>query len=128
MTKLKFRCLSLTGDWAYGNIDMQEGMLEISQKDKEMLYQSSMMSKTMGQFTGLKDKNDKEIYEGDILKLIDKAGKENIMVVVWSPYFLRFDLQKSLHNCKGSKKITYWDRENREVIGNIFENRELLNN
>ena len=69
------------------------------------------------QFTGLKDNNGKEIYEGDILT-------DNI-VVDWCPISAGFCLNK-----KGCIFPHYFkealDADKVEVIGNIYENPELL--
>lgn len=74
------------------------------------------------QYTGLKDKNGKEIYEGDILSNKDTYG---YMVVNWSPTSAGFCLDK-----KGWISSHYFkeavDAEECEVIGNIHENPELL--
>lgn len=75
------------------------------------------------QFTGLKDKNGKEIYEGDILSNKDTDGN---MVVNWCPISAGFCLDK-----KGWMFSHYFkeavDANQCEVIGNIYENPELLN-
>lgn len=71
--------------------------------------------KNVCEFTGLHDKNGKEIYEGDILKY---DGEERV-VVYEAP---SFELQ-----LKDSRAFA-WDNwsEFGEIIGNIYENPELL--
>jgi uncharacterized phage protein (TIGR01671 family) len=67
------------------------------------------------QCTGLKDKNGKLIYEGDVVKetLTDFINKEIITVVKWDKLNASYNFE-NLQNCE------------REVIGNIYENPELL--
>ncbi len=71
------------------------------------------------QFTGLKDSNEKEIYEGDILKW--HQGNNNLSEVIY---------ENGSFFVKGINWGAYWylgDYNNvYEVIGNIFENPELL--
>ena len=76
---------------------------------------SPVYSDTIGQFTGLYDKNGKEIYEGDILR----EGKDVFIEVVYdAPQFCYKD------NDFGYKFLNH--PENFEVIGNIYDNKELL--
>jgi len=90
------------------------------------------------QFTGLKDKNDKEIYEGDILNEIhyedwgDESGFSYLGVVRHKTYsscdaghqFSGFVTYPNLNENKdyAGNQI----REDCEIVGNIFENPELL--
>ena len=121
MREIKFRGLSLTGDWIYGNLDNQGNMVEIFNRDDGMFSKSIVMPKTVGQYTGLKDKNGKEIYEWDILEFL-KGIK---MYVIWDNEYKGFILVDPIRiQKKGS--IGNWFVENAEIIGNIFENKELL--
>ena len=84
---------------------------------------------TVGQFTGLKDSSGREIYEGDIVKVVS-YGEESFHVVKYmvEEDYPAFDLDpvlndgecNSLSYCLGDldTKIT--------VIGNIYDNPELL--
>lgn len=80
------------------------------------------------QSTGLKDKNGKLIYEGDIIKIPDDWGEYGMMAGEKREVFFNkggFRLKPKL--CKNV--CGYWleDTEDFEVIGNIYENQELLN-
>lgn len=81
---------------------------------------------TIGQFTGLYDKNGKEIYEGDILRFYDN-NKEYVCVVGWNnevgAWCIRFKEEEYI----GIRPLGEWIFEYKiEVIGNIYDNKELL--
>ena len=121
MREIKFRGLSLTGDWIYGNLDNQGNMVEIFNRDDGMFSKSVVMPKTIGHYTGLKDKDGKEIYEGDILQL----PKGGIRYVKWSDTFKVFVLVDPTGK-EIPMNISNYATELIKIIGNIFENKELL--
>lgn len=115
----------MSGEWVYGDLIHKrtapgEAMIRCKQG-----IESDVDIETIGQYTGLKDKNDKEIYEGDIVKSISgKIGyviflqQEMGYVVVWDNCDTRLG-----HRSRGGR---YDVDSSIEVIGNIYDNPELV--
>jgi uncharacterized phage protein (TIGR01671 family) len=76
--------------------------------------QSSPLDWTLMQYTGLKDKNGKEIYEGDLVKGTENnpGGPSEVFYDIgqWQPF----------------SYLGTWNGNDYEVIGNVYENPELL--
>jgi len=114
--------------WRYGwYTKLAEGIRRIdaiiSDIDGELTRFYIHDEKTINQFTGLKDKNGKEIYESDIVRIwadpehySGYTGHDYVEAVVWNPQEARFELTE--HG--------FYDFEFIQVIGNIYENKELL--
>ncbi len=76
------------------------------------------------QFTGLKDKNGKEIYEGDLIKYSAPAIRDEIYTIVWRSTEWQTRFQKKSKS--GGLTDIGLNSARGEVIGNIYENPELL--
>ncbi len=89
------------------------------------------------QYTGLKDINGKELYEGDLCKEVDEEGKETgfLLQILWSEnYQFCANVIKGGVLSRGlSFPLWQWDKckgnayRQLEIIGNIYEDSEFLN-
>ncbi len=88
-------------------------------KEGEYFYKDSQ---ELIQFTGLRDRNGREIYEGDILKTHDEIVK-----VYFNEAMACFDIE---YLCGDTEALVQpmgeWDANHNEIIGNIHENPDLL--
>lgn len=91
-------------------------------------YQNEVYIDTIGQFTGLHDKNGKEIYEGDIVQMHIENGNI-LLVVTWNLEVGAWLLKLKGCNIEGVRTLGEWLRDSSsviQVVGNIYDNPELL--
>ncbi len=131
MDVIKFRAKSLNGGkWLFGSHydDGGEDYILPNNLASALDYEDYQVDQnTIGQFTGITDKNGKEIYEGDILtdSWVDFSRKAAYLTVVkFKDGAFGFDLHFEGFTPM-QQLIT--DSMKFEVIGNIHDNPELLN-
>ena len=128
MREIKFRAkeISSKGKWRVGDLHITATKPHIHGLSNKYLIKI----KTIGQFTGLRDKNGREIYEGDIIRSFGSKGEPII-------HYLLYDNEEAgfVAILKGSAKGDFgygrcyqqWITEcEKEVIGNIHDDPELL--
>ena len=82
---------------------------------------------TIGEYTGLPDKNGRKIFEGDILKFTNSDGEKSLHIVQWSDEYSGWETQ-AIDMKYVAERMDFWDdyQECYEVIGNIHDNPELM--
>lgn len=137
--EIKFRGKDLnTGEWAYGDLHTLCDHPHIHTETTSFPFagkRSFINTETIGQFTGLYDRWGKEIYEGDIIKVVDCVKVVKYIQECCSfcfgnietlkdPIFSKWGDIYNYHQIDGR----YWNDflDDIVVIGNIHDNPELL--
>ena len=106
--------------WVIGHLDTPEIITEQDMDDGEF-YTYPVDAETVGQCTGLRDKNGKLIFEGDLVRHDSKYGSV-ISQVIWDGNNVRFVLRGRMI----TDLFRYQQDSPYEIIGNIHDNPELL--
>lgn len=109
------------GVWLYGSLrQYKDGTCGIC--DIELRHTYRVDPATVGQYTGLTDKNVKKIFEGDLITIPGSKRQGLPAPVKWSNIDARFEIRRRGFNpiCLDGDEGIY------EVIGNIHDNTELL--
>ncbi len=120
---IKFRGKRLDNDeWVYGYY-VEDGFINIcSHNEDDFLQYNIVDPDTVGQFTGLLDRNGKEVYEGDLLK-----EDEITWEIFWCDDVAAFMVEQYNPESDAPKMFLLSDvAKDSEVIGNIYDNPELM--
>lgn len=121
------------GEWVYGGIYYQKAdevkeeavyIIGGSLNDVGVAYE--VIPETVIQCTGMKDKNGRLIFEGDLLRFTNSDNEQSIYKVFYDDVYAGYRIQEM--GLGGLDEMSNWEdsREYFEVIGNIHDNPELL--
>ena len=147
-----FRGKNSKGVWVFGDLIL------VIEKESHIFYKTvediinkrisneTVVSETVGQYTGLTDKNGDKIFEGDILLLKISDGSIRHFVVEWANENRILKSLKGFQHDNNPIRISGWcfnwegnrlypsvidgvpDNERMEIVGNVYDNPELLKN
>lgn len=132
MREILFRGkLKSNDEWSFGNLNVSLRAIVIITPDKTPIGKyGQIIPETVGQFTGLTDKNGKKFFEGDIIRQVNSYDNLEMTGVVRfskSSQFVISHTYTEKENCyKRGKKKAFAIKTNCEIIGNIYDNPELL--
>ena len=122
--KVRGKCMC-SDEWVYGDLIHKRHDRDALMIQDEKGLGSDVVPESVGQFTGLLDKNGKEIYEGDIIK--SENVSHYVRYIEDQAMFVANIISKNPLVDYCSIFQTWIDKYNKVVIGNIHDNPELLN-
>ena len=125
MRDIRFRAIDYVNqNWVYGSYVVINNGIEVVECIWELnsTRDTPIDSSTLGEYTGLKDKNGVEIYEGDILKCFN-GSQDKVGTVVHVCYD---DTYTGYYPFNRDEVVFNTNSNSIEVIGNIYEHKHLI--
>ena len=125
MRTIKFRGkLKSNGNWEYGDLlhDNFDACYIYPIEVGDLYKNNEVIPETIGQFTGLYDREGKEIFEGDILRFGN--SQSGVCEVKWNEHIAAFCIRFYFKDEIGSRPLG--GGVEFAIIGNIYDNPELL--
>jgi uncharacterized phage protein (TIGR01671 family) len=127
MREIKLRAWDIeANDWAYGTLNIKRFRFDIKCDIYGQLVEGYgidglIKEETMSEYTGYKDINDVEIYEGDIVETTRTLNHiVGVVTMIKSCWYIQ-DGKDSYY-----RLIPRFGTAENKIIGNIYENKELL--
>ena len=125
MRNILFKAKTCNGKWVQGLLAHKDNKWYISNKEG-IPFAFEVIPETIGQYTGLKDKNGTKIWENDIVRHEDLSNGRYIFIeqpmknssIVFNRNESKFERSDGRGLYKSNTRL--------EVVGNIFDNPELL--
>lgn len=119
--KVKLDGTPVESKWVYGGICQFNEDRSIIYQTKPEFQKYSVYTDTVGQYTGLNDRNGRKIFEGDILKAMGVDGEQIAPVVFRKGFFVLDEKNAFIKLGVGAFR-----KRQLEIIGNIHDNPELV--
>ena len=123
MREILFRGKLSDGTWSEGNLEIKTNGVFIITPDETVIGRYGRVDpETVGQYTGLTDKNGKKIFEGDVVRTTFDDYNTKNLVCFWNESNVEFGLEKDDFDIGRG----YFAPSYLEVIGTIHDNPELM--
>lgn len=118
---------NVENEWVYGDLIHLSNGYAIRKLEDDIMTFTRVDRNSIGQYTGVKDSNGNKMFEGDIIKVKyfnvpDWKDEYENGVIEYSKDIFIILTKNFGHNLIGTR-----ENETRSIIGNVFENPELIN-